>query len=116
MADATFSGTEVQGDGVSAVRRATRAACGAKRPGRGWLSFAVVMFLIAATFNTVHGIAAIANDDHFTADELLFGDEAREQTNEAAPAVPPRRRPAALRNARLRARLLRSTIGRSPPR
>ena len=32
------------------------------------------MFLIAATFNAVYGIAALANDDYFAADELLFGD------------------------------------------
>jgi hypothetical protein len=29
---------------------------------------------IAATFNTVYGIAALANDDYFAVDELLFGD------------------------------------------
>ena len=42
--------------------------------GRGWLTFAGVMFLIAATFNTVYGISALANDDYFAVDELLFGD------------------------------------------
>ena len=42
--------------------------------GHGWLTFAVVMFLVAAAFNTVYGIAALANDEYFAADELLFGD------------------------------------------
>ena len=42
--------------------------------GGGWLTFAAVMLLLAATFNTVYGIAALANDDYFAADELLFGD------------------------------------------
>jgi hypothetical protein len=42
--------------------------------GGGWLTFAAVMFLFAATFNAVYGIAALANDDYFAADELLFGD------------------------------------------
>jgi hypothetical protein len=42
--------------------------------GGGWLTFAGVMFLIAASFNTVYGIAALANDDYFAVDELLFGD------------------------------------------
>jgi hypothetical protein len=42
--------------------------------GAGWLTFAAVLFLLAATFNTVYGIAAFANDDYFAADELLFGD------------------------------------------
>ena len=42
--------------------------------GAGWLTFAAVMFLLAATFNAVYGIAALANDDYFAVDELLFGD------------------------------------------
>jgi hypothetical protein len=42
--------------------------------GGGWIAFAAVMFLLAAVFNAVYGIAALANDDYFTADELLFGD------------------------------------------
>jgi hypothetical protein len=42
--------------------------------GQGWLAFAAVMLLIAATFNAVYGIAALANDDYFAVDELLFGD------------------------------------------
>jgi hypothetical protein len=42
--------------------------------GGGWLTFAAVIFLISAAFNTVYGIAAFANDDYFAADELLFGD------------------------------------------
>ena len=39
-----------------------------------WMSFAGVLFLIGATFNTVYGISALANDDYFASDELLFGD------------------------------------------
>lgn len=42
--------------------------------GGGWLTFAAVIFLIGAAFNTVYGIAAFANDDYFAVDELLFGD------------------------------------------
>lgn len=51
---------------TSAGRRASE--------GRGWVAFAGVMFLIAATFNAVYGISALVNDDYFRADELLFGD------------------------------------------
>ena len=32
------------------------------------------MFLAAAAVNTLYGVAALANDDHFRVDELLFGD------------------------------------------
>ena len=42
--------------------------------GEGWRIFAGVMFLAAAAANAVYGIAALANDDYFRADELLFGD------------------------------------------
>jgi len=42
--------------------------------GGGWLTFATVMFLLAAVFNAVYGFSALANDDYFAADELLFGD------------------------------------------
>ena len=42
--------------------------------GEGWITFAGVMFLIASAFNAVYGIAALANDDYFAVDELLFGD------------------------------------------
>ena len=41
---------------------------------RGWLVFAGTMVLIAATADAVFGIAALANDDSFSDDELLFGD------------------------------------------
>ena len=50
---------------------------GARRPepaGRGWLVFAGTMVLAAATVDAVFGIAALANDDSFSDDELLFGD------------------------------------------
>jgi hypothetical protein len=40
----------------------------------GWLTFAGVMFLFAGALNLLWGIAALANDDYFRADELLFGD------------------------------------------
>jgi hypothetical protein len=46
----------------------------AAREGSGWLTFAVVLFFVAAAFNGVYGIAALANDDYFAVDELLFGD------------------------------------------
>ena len=42
--------------------------------GAGWLTFAAVLFLLAGTFDALYGIAALANDDYFAADELLFGD------------------------------------------
>ena len=42
--------------------------------GGGWLTFAAVILLLAASFNAVYGIAALANDDYFAVDELLFGD------------------------------------------
>ena len=42
--------------------------------GRGWLVFAGTMVLAAATADAVFGIAALANDDSFSDDELLFGD------------------------------------------
>lgn len=43
-------------------------------PGRRWLVFAGAMVLTAATADAVFGIAALANDDSFSGDELLFGD------------------------------------------
>ncbi|HYH59110.1 MAG TPA: hypothetical protein VD790_07800 [Thermoleophilaceae bacterium] len=42
--------------------------------GGGWLTFAAVLFIAAAAFNGIYGVAALANDDYFAADELLFGD------------------------------------------
>ena len=42
--------------------------------GTGWLTFAAVMFMLAGIANGLWGIAALVNDDYFTADELLFGD------------------------------------------
>jgi hypothetical protein len=56
-------------DQADTDRRRTRRTAGA-----GWLTFAAVLLLLAATFNAVYGIAALANDDYFAADELLFGD------------------------------------------
>ena len=42
--------------------------------GRGWVVFAGTMLLAAATADAVFGIAALANDDSFSGDELLVGD------------------------------------------
>jgi hypothetical protein len=42
--------------------------------GGGWLLFAGTMVLIAATVDAVFGIAALADSDSFSGDELLFGD------------------------------------------
>jgi len=42
--------------------------------GHGWAVFAGVMLLLAAGANVLYGIAALANDDYFAIDELLFGD------------------------------------------
>src|SRR5215212_6299345 len=44
------------------------------REGAGWLTFAAVLFLLAGTLDAIYGIAALANDDYFAVDELLFGD------------------------------------------
>jgi hypothetical protein len=40
----------------------------------GWAVFAGVLFLLSGLFHLMWGIAALANDDNFVADELLFGD------------------------------------------
>jgi hypothetical protein len=42
--------------------------------GPGWADFAALMILAAALFNAVYGVAALANDEYFRSDELLFGD------------------------------------------
>jgi hypothetical protein len=42
--------------------------------GQNWAAFAAVLFLILGVFNLIDGVAALANDDYFAADELLFGD------------------------------------------
>jgi hypothetical protein len=44
------------------------------RRGEGWAGFAAIVFLTLGIFNIVDGIVALANDDFFRADELLFGD------------------------------------------
>lgn len=44
------------------------------RAGRGWVVFAAVLFIVAGVANALWGISALANDDYFAADELLFGD------------------------------------------
>ena len=40
----------------------------------GWAVFAGVLFLLTGIFHLMWGIAALANDDNFVSDELLFGD------------------------------------------
>ena len=40
----------------------------------GWATFAGVLFTLAGVFHLMWGFAALANDDNFVADELLFGD------------------------------------------
>jgi len=42
--------------------------------GQNWAAFAAVLFLVLGAFNLIDGIVALANDDYFAADELLFGD------------------------------------------
>jgi hypothetical protein len=44
------------------------------RTDSGWAVFAGVLFLLDGIFHLMWGIAAIANDDNFVSDELLFGD------------------------------------------
>lgn len=47
---------------------------GSTREGSGWLTFAAVMFFLAAAGSSLWGITALVNDDYFAIDELLFGD------------------------------------------
>ena len=42
--------------------------------GQGWAVFVAALFVVVGSFNIIDGIAALANDDFFAADELLFGD------------------------------------------
>jgi hypothetical protein len=42
--------------------------------GGGWIAFAGVYLFTLGIFNTIWGIAAVADDDRFRAEELLFGD------------------------------------------
>ena len=42
--------------------------------GEGWAVFAGVLFLLAGICHVMWGISALANDDDFAVDELLFGD------------------------------------------
>jgi hypothetical protein len=74
MAETQVTGTTRHGDGTSTAGPPVPRTGRRDTEGGGWLTFAAVMFLIAATFNTVYGIAALANDDYFAVDELLFGD------------------------------------------
>jgi hypothetical protein len=43
-------------------------------PGSGWAGFAAVMFFVLGAFNVIDGLAAVAEDENFVADELLIGD------------------------------------------
>src|SRR5262245_27330001 len=60
--------TSTQGSQLAATGASRR------RQRSGLVTFAGVMFLIAAAFNLLDGVVALAKDDHFVADELLFGD------------------------------------------
>ena len=40
----------------------------------GWMAFAATLFFAGAAINAMYGVLALVNDDHFAADELLFGD------------------------------------------
>ena len=42
--------------------------------GRDWIRFAVVMFTIAAAFNAIVGVTALANEGYFAVNEPVFGD------------------------------------------
>jgi hypothetical protein len=42
--------------------------------GQGWAAFAATMVLIAGVFNFIYGLAAIVDDNYFSAGDLLFGD------------------------------------------
>jgi hypothetical protein len=42
--------------------------------GENWAAFAGCLFLVLGMFNLIDGIAALANDDYFHVEELLFGD------------------------------------------
>lgn len=74
MAETGVTGTRTRGDGTSTAGPSTPRTARGETEGGGWLTFAAVLFLLAATFNTIYGIAALANDDYFAVDELLFGD------------------------------------------
>jgi len=42
--------------------------------GSGWAGFAAVMFFVLGAFNVIDGLAALAEDENFVADELFIGD------------------------------------------
>lgn len=42
--------------------------------GENWAVFAAVLFTLAGVFHIMWGLAALADDENFTADGLLFGD------------------------------------------
>lgn len=44
----------------------------ADKTGEGWLSFAGAVFVVVAVVNVMWGIAAIAHDRHFAADQVLI--------------------------------------------
>ena len=40
----------------------------------GIVKFAGIVLIVAGSFNLLDGVVALAKDDHFRSDELLFGD------------------------------------------
>lgn len=50
------------------------ARAGGSRRLAGWALFAGTLFAVIGGFNVVAGIVALAEDRHFSADELFFGD------------------------------------------
>jgi len=44
------------------------------RKAENWTTFVAVVFFVLGCFNLIDGIAALAQDDYFKVDELLFGD------------------------------------------
>ena len=43
------------------------------RRGENWLAFVTSLFFVLGAFNLIDGIAALARDEYFHVDELLFG-------------------------------------------
>jgi hypothetical protein len=45
----------------------------ARATGRGWVTFAAIMFLIVGAFNVIDGIGMVVDDNYYRADDLLAG-------------------------------------------
>jgi hypothetical protein len=54
------------------VSTGSRAVEGRAAEGRGWIMFAGIMFMIAATLNVIWGIAAVADSRFFVADATFI--------------------------------------------